>query len=489
MSNNQNDKYKNMTDEEILLNYEKQMSENKDVHSDDMVVASKFSMSDLIHAEDWLAIWLGFVVIILSIISLTIGIFPESGPFSFTAAKFSTWGTAERPSFMALFTPAFIAKWLLTLLFFEVLFGVGIALMKKDVKKFIPAFAIIYLLASLVYILSANFVMKQYFEYAVWALLIGLLISNTVGTPKALMPALNTEFYIKTGLVIMGGEVLFSNIAKFGIYGLAIGWIVPPTVIVLMWLFGTKSLKMENKRMVMVIAAATSVCGVSAAIAAAAACKAKKVELTFAIGLSMIFTILMMIAMPLFIEAVGMSPMIGGAWIGGTIDSTGAVVLAGEALGPEGGQVAALVKMIQNVLIGFVAFAIAIFFTTSVDRNPNTTVGPSEIWHRFPKFILGFIAASLVSSFILLPQLGMELTSDIISAAGTFKGWCFCLAFISIGLESNFKEMAAQMAGGKPMTLYIFGQTLNVVLTLIIAWFVLSGNFLPIPDLTTFVAE
>ena len=161
----------------------------------------------------------------------------------------------------------------------------------------------------------------------------------------------------------------------------------------------------------------------------------------------------MMIGMPLFIKAVGIDPMVGGAWIGGTVDSTGAVVLAGEALGEIGGQVAAMVKMIQNVLIGFIAFAIAIFFTTKIDRGDSRSVGASEIWNRFPKFILGFIAASMVSSFILLPTLGNEATVAVIDACKTFKGWCFCLAFLCIGLESNFKEMGAQMEGGKPMTL------------------------------------
>lgn len=487
MSNHKNDdKYKNMTDEEILKCMERECLDKDSGSDEDLVVASKFRWSDLVHAEDWLAIWLGFIVVLLAAVAFTVGLFPESGPFSFDAIKFSTWGNEKMPMFTDQFTGAFFVKWLLTLLFFEVLFGAGIALMGKDAKKFIIAFAILYVMASIVYILAGNASMKQYFEYAVWALVIGLLISNTVGTPQFMFPALNTEFYIKTGLVIMGAEVLFSNIAKFGGYGLSIAWIVTPTVIIFMWLFGRKWLKMDNPRMVMVIAAATSVCGVSAAIATAAACKAKKVELTFAIGLSMIFTIIMMVGMPLLIKLVGLSPEVGGAWIGGTVDSTGAVVLAGEALGPVGGQVAALVKMIQNILIGFVAFAVAIFFTTSVDRQPNAQVGPSEIWHRFPKFILGFVVASLFSSFVLQPSLGVETTGAIIKAAGTFKGWCFCLAFLSIGLESNFREMAAQMAGGKPMVLYVVGQTFNLVLTLLVAWIALSGNFFPIPDLTTF---
>lgn len=483
-----NDPYANMTDEERFSCFERECLNTNagDSTGNETVVASKFHWSDLGKTEDWWTIWIGFFIIFLAVISIVTNIFPSEGAFTYSAAKFSSWGNEENPTLFSIFSSQFMLKWLLTLVFFTFVFSVGMHFMGKDVKKFATAFPALYILASVVYILSGQVTLKQYFEYAVWALVIGLIISNFIKTPEFFKPVLQTEYYIKTGLVIMGAEVLFQNIAKFGGYGLAIAWLVTPTVIIFMWIFGTKFLKMENPRMVMVIGVATSVCGVSAAIAAAAACKARKVELTFAIGLSMIFTVIMMICMPLFIKAVGITPMVGGAWIGGTVDSTGAVVLAGEALGEIGGHIAAMVKMIQNILIGFIAFAIAVFFTTKVDRGSQREVGASEIWHRFPKFILGFVFASVFSSLILLPLIGQESTVAVIDACKTFKGWCFCLAFLSIGLESNFKEMADQMAGGKPMILYVVGQSFNLILTLLVAWVALSGNFFPIPDLSTF---
>lgn len=176
-----------------------------------------------------------------------------------------------------------------------------------------------------------------------------------------------------------------------------------------------------------------------------------------------------------------MTELIGGSWIGGTVDSTGAVVLAGEALGELAGQAAALVKMIQNILIGFIAFAIAIFFATKVDR----TVGAGEIWNRLPKFILGFLAASLIFSFVLSPVCGAETTAAIQDCFKQFQTWCFALAFTSIGLETNFKEMAAQFSGGKPLVLYIVGQLFNLVLTYFVCWLLLSGNFFPIPNIVS----
>jgi uncharacterized integral membrane protein (TIGR00698 family) len=284
--------------------------------------------------------------------------------------------------------------------------------------------------------------------------------------------------YIKTGLVLLGAEILFGKILELGAPGLFVAWLVTPTVIIFMYFFGTRLLKVASKGLVIIVAAATSVCGVSAAIATAAACKAKKEELTLAVGMTLIFTVLMMIFMPIGIKMVGMSEIVGGAWMGGTIDATGAVVAAGSMLGPEAEKVAAVVKMIQNVLIGVVAFVVAVLWVTTIEQDPH---GPKpsamEIWYRFPKFIVGFLAASLLFSFVLVPTLGMPtVEKSIIGAATkTIRGWLFCLAFVSIGLESNFRDLAHQMSGGKPIILYLVGQSFNLILTLIAAYLAFGG--------------
>ncbi len=454
----------------------------KTVVQDDVVVAEKFHMSDLLHKEDWLSIWGAFIVIVIA----SIGVI--SGAFRFKGVTFGKWG-GESGSIARFFngSEACVTTWtgvIVTFAALAIIFAVCNQLMGKDAKKYLVAFLGVFALTALVRLISSQVTFSKYLEYAFWALLIGLLISNILKVPEWLKPAIQTEFYIKTGLVLMGASVLFSNIQKFGLYGLGIAWLVTPVVIIFMWILGTKVLKMDNKPMVMTISAATSVCGTSAAIATAAACKAKKTDLTFAVGISLIFTVLMMVGMPLFCKVIAMDPMVGGAWIGGTVDSTGAVVLAGNALGELAGQVAALVKMIQNILIGFVAFAVAIFFTTKVDKTSGTTVGASEIWHRFPKFILGFIGASLFFSFIFQGTIGVEPTAAILSDLKEFQTWCFALAFTCIGLETNFKEMSEQFQGGKPFVLYIIGQTFNLVLTFVVAWMLLSGRLFPIPNIT-----
>ena len=441
----------------------------------------KTSISKLWKSEDWLAVWIGFVVIGLACAAVL------TGTFDFSAAKFSTWhlweNVPEAKTLLSQFSGSFWMKLLRTFLILAVLFTAGVKLQGGKIREYLPAFAVLFVIAVIVRMVSAEFTLNRYLEWAFWALIIGLAISNTVGVPAWLRPAIRTEFYIKTGLVIMGFSVLFSNIAKFGLYGLGIAWGVTPIVILFMWWFGTKVLKIDNKPLVITIASATSVCGTSAAIATGAAAGAKKNDLGVAISISIIFTILMMVFEPMIIKATGMNELMGGALIGGTVDSTGAVVLAGNALGPEGEQAAVLVKSIQNILIGFIAFFVALFFATRVDNSTGSKVGAGEIWTRFPKFILGFFAASLIASFIVQPMAGSDEVKAINSVLSQYKNWAFVLAFTSIGLDTNFRELAKQMHGGKVFWLYVVGQLFNIALTFLAVWLLLSGVIFEVPVL------
>jgi uncharacterized membrane protein YadS len=211
----------------------------------------------------------------------------------------------------------------------------------------------------------------------------------------------------------------------------------------------------------------------------AAASKARKEHLTVTISMSLIFTVLMLVAMPLLIKSVGMSQIVGGAWIGGTIDSSGAVVAAGELLGEEAMEVAIVIKMIQNMMIGILAFLVAVFWVLRIERDPIAP-RPSvlDIWYRFPKFILGFIALSLVSSFILNPIIGETALSSVLGVTKGLRTYFFSMAFVCIGLETGFKELGENIEGRAPLKLYLFGQALNMVMTLIFALF-LFGVLLP----------
>ena len=365
---------------------------------------------------------------------------------------------------------------LILMLIMAVFFGIGWKVMGHSFLKFILGFTFVFLIAVLAYIASNNATMKHYgIGYAAWAILFGLIISNTVGTPKWVLHAVQTEYYIKTGLVLLGAEILFGKILSIGVPGIFVTWIVTPIVLTATYFFGQKIVKLESKTLNMTISADMSVCGVSAAIATAAACRAKKEELTLAVGLSLVFTSIMMILMPAFIKAVGIPEVLGGAWMGGTIDATGAVAAAGAFLGERALYVAATIKMIQNVLIGVIAFVVAFIWVAKVERQKGNRISKMEIWHRFPKFVLGFIAASIIFSAIY-SSIGSDLGYVLIDNGAIrgfskiFRGWFFCLAFVSIGLATDFRKLKSYFKGGKPLILYVCGQSFNLLLTLLMAY-------------------
>jgi len=370
-----------------------------------------------------------------------------------------------------------------------IFFSIGIFFMKGggEVAKFIPAFFVVFLIAVLAFALESQATMKEYgIGFAAWAIIFGLLISNTIGTPKWLMPAVQTEFYIKTGLVLLGAEILFGKILSIGIPGIFVAWVVTPIVLIGTFIFGQKILKMPSPTLNMTISADMSVCGVSAAIATAAACRAKKEELTLAVGLSLVFTSIMMIVMPAFIKATNMDHVLGGAWMGGTIDATGAVAAAGAFLSDRALYVAATIKMIQNVLIGVIAFGVAVYWCAKYECAPGQKVGVGEIWVRFPKFVIGFIVASIIFS-LMFANMGESVGSAVIDHgvlrgfSRNFRGWFFCLAFVSIGLATNFRELGSYFKGGKPLILYVCGQSFNLVLTLLMAYIMFFKVF---PEIT-----
>ncbi len=377
---------------------------------------------------------------------------------------------------------------------FAVFFGIGIAFMGKSFVEFVKSFSYVYTVSVLVWVLSYQATIKFYgINYAIWAIFIGMIISNTVGTPKWAMHAVQTEYYIKTGLVLLGAQILFEKIITIGTAGVFVAWVVTPTVWLVTYWFGQKVLHMPSKRLNATICSDMSVCGVSAAIAAASACKAKKEELTLAVGLSMVFTSIMMLVMPAVIKGffpVDKQLILGGAWMGGTIDATGAVAAAGAFLGEKALYVAATIKMIQNVLIGVIAFFIALYFTTKVEtEETGHKVGLIEIWFRFPKFVLGFIVASIIFSLIYSAfnaqanGLGAAMIDQgvIKGMADLFRKWFFTLSFASIGLSTNFRELKEHLSGGKPFILYICGQSFNLIMTLVMAYIMFYVVF---PELT-----
>ncbi len=361
-----------------------------------------------------------------------------------------------------------------------VFFGIGMAAMGQSFGKFFKGFLFVFAIACLAFMMANQTTIKGLgIGYAAWAIIIGMLISNTVGTPGWVKPAVQTEYFIKTGLVLLGAKILFGKLVAIGQPGIFVAWVVTPTVWLTTFWFGQKILKITSKELNATICSDMSVCGVSAAIATAAACRAKKEELTLAVGLSLVFTSIMMIVMPAVIKGffpADMVQVLGGAWMGGTIDATGAVAAAGAFLGDTALYVAATIKMIQNILIGVIAFLVAIYWTTRVEvSKTDKKIGGMEVWYRFPKFVIGFIAASIIFS-LADASFGGDISNTVIKQgvikgmSDIFRGWFFCLAFVSIGLATNFREIKEHFHGGKPFILYVCGQSLNLALTLLMAY-------------------
>jgi uncharacterized membrane protein YadS len=421
-------------------------------------------------------------------------VFKDQAANDLAKAKISDWrAAAQKDSSAKAKTTNKPYNYLPTLiglcLFFIVIFGAGMALMKKSFADFAKGFFIVFFVSVLAYTFGNQAISKQYgFGAEAWGILLGMLIANSIGTPKWVLPACQVEFFIKTGLVLLGAEVLFGKILAIGIPGVFVAWVVTPTVLICTYIFGQKVLKMPSKTLNVVVSADMSVCGTSAAIATAAACRAKKEELTLAIGLSLVFTAIMMIAMPAFIKAVGMPEILGGAWMGGTIDSTGAVAAAGAFLGPKALYVAATIKMIQNIMIGVTAFCVALYWCLVVEKQADQqrTVGAGEIWHRFPKFVLGFLAASILFS-VLDGNLGKSMADALLNGGAVSGGtkllrdWFFALSFAAIGLSTNFRELSQYFKGGKPVILYVCGQSFNLILTLAMAYIMF---YLVFPEIT-----
>ncbi|MCK7555254.1 YeiH family protein [Chitinophaga sedimenti] len=305
-------------------------------------------------------------------------------------------------------------------------------------------------------------------EIVLFSLLLGLFISNVLKVPGWLKPAIQTELYIKTGLVILGSTIIFGDIMKAG----ALGIIQSVVVVFTVWYFSfwlCKKLGLDDEFRMM-ISSAVSICGVSAAIATSGAIEGDNKKLSQVISLVLIVAIPMMLLMPPIAHWMGMSPAVTGAWLGGTIDTSGAVVAAGTLAGEEAFKIATIVKFSQNVLLGLAAFGISVYWAYTKKQDNAQKPGIHTIWERFPKFVLGFIVASLIFSFLVPAATFKDLKAPIKDLQTFF----FALAFVCIGLETKFKDIFGA-GNSRPALAFIIAQVFNIFFTLIIAYLVFGG--------------
>jgi len=202
---------------------------------------------------------------------------------------------------------------------FLILSAIGVAFMGGNVTKYIIGFPVVYALAWLSHVIAGNATMNYWrLEYVIFALLIGLFIGNIIGVPGWLMEAVRTEYYIKTGLVILGAGILFFEILQAGVLGIVQAFLVVAVIwYICFWL--SKKFRVDDEFAVM-LSSAVSICGVSAAIAACGAIQGDKKKLSYVTSLVLIVAVPMMILMPWAAKTFDMPDVVAGAWLGGTLD-------------------------------------------------------------------------------------------------------------------------------------------------------------------------
>ncbi|MCD8539597.1 MAG: putative sulfate exporter family transporter [Leadbetterella sp.] len=333
----------------------------------------------------------------------------------------------------------------------------------KKPFRFLAGFLVLFVLSLVAQVLAGNKVVQEYnLETVIFSLTIGLLINNVWGVPAWLKESLQSELFVKMRLVLLGTSIIFSEILRAGMLGLVQALVV----VISVWYFAFWLCRRTgiDKEMSMMISSAVSICGVSAAIATSGAIKGDSKKLSYVISMVLITAVPMMIFMPYLASWMGLSQAVTGAWLGGSIDTTGAVVASGSLVGEEALEISTIIKFSQNVLLGLAAFAISIYW--SVNQAQQTAEKPTLrlIWERFPKFVIGFLAASLLFSFVLPGEKVAEVKSVIKSIQGVW----FALAFVSIGLETNFKELFTH-SNKKPLFVFLGAQAFNIVVTLVMA--------------------
>ena len=329
----------------------------------------------------------------------------------------------------------------------------------------IAGFSLVFALAVVANLLSK---LNSIVEYVLWAVALGLLVRNILPLPRSVTSAFKTELFIKTGLVLFGTTVNFNMLLAIGSRGLIQALLVIITVFLVSY---TVAIRLGiDRKFAAVLSTAVSVCGVSAAIAAAGAVLADKKSLAYTVTLVVLFALPMLVVMPLAARFLKLPDAVAGAWIGGNIDTTPAVLAASESFSSSASTVAAIVKLSQNAMIGVVAFILATYYVVKVEKKVGEKPRIGEIWERFPKFILGFLVASILATLGVFSKAQVGVITNI------YK-WLFTLTFASIGLGvsvSDFKSM-----GIKPLLVFAVATIYNTALTFVTAW-ILFGGILPI---------
>jgi uncharacterized integral membrane protein (TIGR00698 family) len=440
--------------------------------------------SELWRKEDWWAIWIG-----LGIVIVAYALFANGDSLKWIAVTPAKWSNlGQLGAHFAANVPRYLAQFGLWL----AIFTGATAILGHKPSQFVPAFILLYVISLVIFSAGqwdqAN---KYNLEPPLVALLLGLAVSNLIGLPRWLDAGFRVEFYIKIGIVLLGATLPFTLIVWAGPVAILQASIVSiATFLVIFWVARWLGL---DRRLAAVLGAGGAVCGVSAAIAIAGAVGAKKEDAPIAITTVILWAIVMIFVLPLVSRALGLPTGIAGAWIGTSEFADAAGLAAAQSYGNLAGTPGiagtsdqavfafTLMKVVgRDVWIGIWAFVLAIIATTRWEAN-ETGQKPdaAQIWWRFPKFVLGFLAASLlitaVTASYSLADYNKIVTPALVGPIKDLRTWAFIFCFLSIGLTTRFRELAS--AGRKPFIAFSAGVVVNVVLGFVLSVYVFATHW------------
>jgi uncharacterized membrane protein YadS len=436
-------------------------------------------MSDWRKSEDWWAVWVGLLIFLLSLGVLA-------------GRDLLGWGVATQEwldvsKAMAPASPWYppLPGWvslLLTYLFLLAVLSAGAYVMGLDLRRFVPAFTVIFWVSYACLLLGNNAYIAatpdewQKFHISrslgltgeagyVIALLVGLLVGNLLpGAANWLREGARAEWFIKTAIVILGAALgvkaagatrLASAIMFRGFAAIVEAYLI---YWALVYFIARKYFKF-SREWAAPLASGISICGVSAAIATGAAIRARPTVPIMVSSLVVIFAVVELVALPFAARAfLSHEPMVAGAWMGLAVKTDGAAVASGtvtdalirasaaeEGVHYEPGwmlMTTTTVKMFIDVFIGIWAFLLALIWVYRIDRRKGEEVRAAEIWQRFPKFVLGYAATFLVLFLLVLlhPQL-LDRCKLATKESDLFRTLFFVMTFFSIGLVANFRRL------------------------------------------------
>lgn len=292
-------------------------------------------------------------------------------------------------------------------------------------------------------------------EYVLWAILFGLIVSNIVGVPKVCQAGIDTyEFWLKTGIVLLGVRFVLGDVAKLGGVSLACVFVELVVSIAIMTALG-RAFGLPPK-LISLLSIGASVCGVSAIIAAKGAIDADDEDASYAIAAILALGAVSLFVFPLIGHGLAMSDWAYGLWVGLAVDNTAEATAAGALYSDAAGKFAVLAKTARNATIGFVVLGYALYW---VRRGGADAIGDKTtfLWNKFPKFVLGFLAISVLAT---IGTFSRSQSTDI----ANLSRWAFLLSFAGIGLRTNLRELSNQ--GWRPLIVGIVGECAIAALTL-----------------------